>query len=66
MTTNLPAEQLLELYRRMKLIRAAEEQLGADCANGKLPGPVHLYIGQEAVAVGLCGQLADKSGRAHV
>ncbi|MGE0238023.1 MAG: thiamine pyrophosphate-dependent dehydrogenase E1 component subunit alpha [Parvibaculaceae bacterium] len=60
MTTNLPAEQLLELYRRMKLIRAAEEQLGADCANGKLPGPVHLYIGQEAVAVGLCGQLADK------
>ncbi len=59
MTTNLPGEQLLELYRRMKLIRAAEERLGEDCANGKLPGPVHLYIGQEAVAVGVCGQLSD-------
>lgn len=59
MTTNLPGEQLVELYRRMRLIRAAEERLGEDCANGKLPGPVHLYIGQEAIAVGVCAQLDD-------
>jgi len=26
---------------------------------GELPGPVHLYIGQEAVAVGVCAQLSD-------
>ncbi|MGE0212893.1 MAG: thiamine pyrophosphate-dependent dehydrogenase E1 component subunit alpha [Parvibaculaceae bacterium] len=59
MTTNLPAERLLDLYRCMKLIRLTEERLAEDCANGKLPGPVHLYIGQEAVAAGVCGQLSN-------
>src|ERR1700722_18280128 len=56
---NCPKEDLLDLYSRMVLIRAAEEQLAHDCANGKLPGPVHLYIGQEAVAAGVCAQLTD-------
>lgn len=54
---NLPAETLVELYRQMALIRAVETQLAEDCANGKLPGPVHLYIGQEAVAAGVCAHL---------
>jgi acetoin:2,6-dichlorophenolindophenol oxidoreductase subunit alpha len=59
MTTNLPRDQLLELYRTMQVIRATEERLAEDCAAGKLPGPVHLYIGQEAIAVGLCAHLND-------
>jgi pyruvate dehydrogenase E1 component alpha subunit len=45
------------MYERMMLIRRMEEQLGEDFKAGKLPGPVHLYIGQEAVAVGLCAHL---------
>ncbi len=43
--------QLSSMYERMLLIRRMEERLGADHAAGKLPGGVHLYIGQEAVAV---------------
>lgn len=57
--TNLPAEALIGFYRRMSLIRRIEEQLGDDFKRGDLPGPVHLYIGQEAVAVGVCAHLSD-------
>lgn len=56
---NLAAEVLLELYSKMLAIRMAEDQLAQDCAAGKLPGPVHLYVGQEAVAVGVCAHLQD-------
>jgi pyruvate dehydrogenase E1 component alpha subunit len=51
--------QSLALYERMLLIRRMEEKLSADAAAGKLPGAVHLYIGQEAVAAGVCMQLKD-------
>ncbi len=53
-------EQLTQLYRRMLLIRRVEERLGEDFHAGKLPGGVHLYIGQEAVAAGVCAHLTDK------
>ena len=52
--------ELLELYERMLLIRRAEERLSADSAAGKLPGVVHLYIGEEAVAVGVSAHLGDR------
>jgi pyruvate dehydrogenase E1 component alpha subunit len=52
-------EQLLALYERMLLIRRVEERLRDDNAAGKLPGAVHLYIGQEAVAAGVCAHLTD-------
>ncbi len=48
---------VLSLYERMLLIRRCEERLRADAAAGKLPGAVHLYIGQEAIATGVCAQL---------
>lgn len=53
------AAQGLALYERMLLIRRMEEKLSADSAAGVLPGAVHLYIGQEAVAAGVCMQLQD-------
>lgn len=49
----------LALFERMLLIRRMEERLSQDKAAGKLPGAVHLYIGQEAVAVGVCDHLDD-------
>jgi acetoin:2,6-dichlorophenolindophenol oxidoreductase subunit alpha len=52
-------DQSLALYERMLLIRRMEEKLRADAAAGILPGAVHLYIGQEAVAAGVCMQLKD-------
>ncbi len=47
----------LRLYESMMLIRRVEERLRDDSAAGKLPGAVHLYIGQEAVAAGVCAHL---------
>ena len=54
-----PRPDLPALYRRMLLIRRMEERLGDVVQSGELPGPVHLYIGQEAVAVGVCAHLTD-------
>ena len=53
------AEQLLDMYERMLLIRRVEKQLSEDFKAGQLPGAVHLYVGQEAVAVGMCEHLDD-------
>ena len=52
-------EQSLALYERMLLIRRMEEKLCIDSAAGVLPGAVHLYVGQEAVAAGVCMQLKN-------
>jgi pyruvate dehydrogenase E1 component alpha subunit len=48
---------LLWMYERMRLIRQFEERLHDDFAAGKIPGFVHLYAGEEAVAVGACAAL---------
>jgi pyruvate dehydrogenase E1 component alpha subunit len=55
----LTHDRLLWAYERMALIRAFEERLHSDFAAGKIPGFVHLYAGEEAVAVGLCAHLRD-------
>ena len=44
----------LAMYERMLLIRGVEERLVRNFKEGVLPGNVHLYIGEEAVAVGVC------------
>ena len=54
-TTSTTAErldELLPLYRQMLLIRRVEEESARAYAMGKIGGFLHLYIGQEAVAVG--------------
>jgi len=48
---------LLQMYRGMLEIRYFEERVGALWRKGLLPGAVHLYIGEEAVAVGVCSAL---------
>lgn len=56
-----PGRQVqLDMYRRMVLIRGMEERLGEVQKAGDLPGPVHLYVGQEAIAVGVCAHLGDR------
>jgi pyruvate dehydrogenase E1 component alpha subunit len=49
--------ELLELYRGMLTIRRFEERLEQLVSRGALAGVVHLYIGQEATAVGVCSTL---------
>lgn len=55
--TALNAEQLLDVYRTMRTIRAFEDRVHVEFAAGDLPGFVHLYAGQEASATGVCAHL---------
>lgn len=50
-------DELLALYRVMRLVREAEERLGVLFADGEIPGFIHLSIGQEAVSVGVAAAL---------
>src|SRR5579863_5341891 len=50
-------EHLAKLYRQMRLIRRVEEEAARGYAQGKIGGFLHLYIGQEAVAVGAIAAL---------
>lgn len=54
---NDPSPDLLELHRRMLVIRGFEQRVAKLYADGEVPGFVHLSIGQEASAVGACWPL---------
>ena len=57
---NLTKTQLLEAYDRMSKIRAFEDRLHTENATGDIPGFIHLYAGEEAIAVGVCENLAPE------
>jgi len=52
--------QLLEFYRQMYLIRRFEERAAEQYAYGKIGGFLHLYIGEEAVAVGAIAAMSER------
>jgi TPP-dependent pyruvate/acetoin dehydrogenase alpha subunit len=47
----------LQLYEQMLTIRLFEEQVNNLYTTARMPGLAHLYIGEEAVAVGVCAAL---------
>jgi 2-oxoisovalerate dehydrogenase E1 component len=53
----LSKTQLLSFYRQMVLIRRCEEQLARSHQRGLIHGACHTYVGQEAIAVGVCAHL---------
>ena len=53
----LPDERLHELFREMLLIRRFEEKVEERFRAGELPGFLHVCIGQEAIASGVCAAL---------
>jgi TPP-dependent pyruvate/acetoin dehydrogenase alpha subunit len=57
MTVEISNEEMLRLYRVMLTIRRFEERVVVDYHSGAIPGIVHSYIGQEAVATGVCTNL---------
>jgi TPP-dependent pyruvate/acetoin dehydrogenase alpha subunit len=56
-TGDVTREQVLEAYRVMRTIREFEERLHREFATGDIPGFVHLYAGEEAIAAGVIGHL---------
>ena len=56
-TDTADTEELLYMFRTMVTIREFEEAAGRKAERAEIPGPVHLYSGEEAVAVGVCAAL---------
>ena len=54
---NLSSTQIIDLYKMMVTIRLFEEKTQDLYARGSIPGLAHLYIGEEAVAAGVCAHL---------
>lgn len=56
---SIPKDVLLDLHRRMLRIRLLEEAAGRLASENRIPGFIHLYVGEEAVASGGCVALND-------
>src|SRR5215471_20517151 len=54
---SIGTERLLHLYRQMVAIRLFEERVNDLYTRALMPGLAHLYIGEEAVAAGICEAL---------
>lgn len=52
-------KQAAKMFETMCTIRAFEESVKKDFLNGEIPGFTHLYIGEEAIATGICAALRD-------
>ncbi len=50
-------EKLIDMFKTMVRIRTFEERVSKEFAAGNVPGFVHLYIGEEAIATGACANL---------
>lgn len=55
----LDHDTVLHLYETMAMIRAFETRVRDEFARGRIPGFVHLYAGEEAVATGVCTNLKE-------
>jgi pyruvate dehydrogenase E1 component alpha subunit len=56
----LNRDDLKRAYRQMVTIRVFEERVEKEFAGGNIPGFAHVYLGQEASAVGVCFDLSDQ------
>lgn len=56
----LPLPTSLALYRTMQIIRQTEEELAKCHQRGLVHGACHTYVGQEAIASGVCAHLTEK------
>ncbi len=56
-STELSPAELLGLYRQMLIIRRTEEQLARAHQQGLVHGACHTYVGEEAIAAGVCANL---------
>lgn len=52
---------LLDLYKKMYLIREAEKTVRVEYAHDEMKTPMHMSMGEEAIAVGVCAALNDKA-----
>jgi acetoin:2,6-dichlorophenolindophenol oxidoreductase subunit alpha len=58
--SNIDKQQQISLYTKMLTIRRFEEKVAQEFQKGNLVGFVHPYIGEEAIAVGVCAHLGNE------
>lgn len=56
---SLDKKEFLKAYRTMRTIRDFENRVSDEFGKGNIPGFLHLYAGQEAIATGMCMHLSD-------
>lgn len=59
-TRTKSTQQIVALYRTMQIIRQTEEELARCHQRGLIHGACHTYVGQEAIAAGVCAHLTKK------
>ncbi len=59
-TAAISAEQIEKLYRVMQIIRQTEEELARCHQRGLVHGACHTYVGEEAIATGVCAHLNER------
>jgi 2-oxoisovalerate dehydrogenase E1 component len=57
---NIPLSVAYSLYRTMQIIRQTEEELARCHQRGLIHGACHTYVGQEAIATGVCAHLTER------
>src|SRR5712671_7611702 len=57
MSSSTDSSIYLRIYRSMQIIRQTEEELARCHQRGLIHGACHTYVGQEAIAVGVCAHL---------
>ena len=57
---SLSKEKILKMYQDMLKIRYFENKITDLYSKGLMPGLAHLYIGEEAIAVGVCNNLTER------
>jgi pyruvate dehydrogenase E1 component alpha subunit len=57
---SLTKKKMIQVYETMLKIRMFEDKVAELFSAGKLPGFVHLYAGEEAIATGVCAHLTDR------
>ena len=60
MSSEITDDILLDIHRRMVRIRTFEERAGKMMEDGKIPGALHLYVGQEAIASAVMVHLSNE------
>jgi TPP-dependent pyruvate/acetoin dehydrogenase alpha subunit len=58
--SEIGSQKAIAMYKRMLEIREFEERIKLLFLEGKMPGTIHQYIGQEACAVGVCSALESR------
>lgn len=57
---DIKESDMIELYKKLYLIRKSDEKIKKHYYENEMKTPMHMSVGEEAIAVGVCGALSEK------